>query len=136
MKIEFKKLDHVQICIPVGKESAARAFYTGILGMVEIPKPEQLLSNGGLWYRVAGIQLHIGVETNTGKSKRHPAFEVNHLNDIRSFLEHSGVVVNDEIQIDGLTRFSFKDPFDNRIELLEYNEDRCGDLSDFDMATP
>ena len=58
--IEFKRIDHVQICIPEGKEDEARAFYTGVIGLKEIPKPESLIPNGGLWYQVADVELHLG----------------------------------------------------------------------------
>lgn len=119
--IHFKRLDHVQICIPTGKEEEARKFYTNIIGLTEIPKPEALLVNGGLWYQVADIQLHIGTETITGRSKRHPAFEISNLDEARQHLLSKGVMIKEEIQIPGQKRFSFIDPFDNRIELFRKN---------------
>lgn len=117
--IKFKRLDHVQICIPKGQEDQARHFYTNIIGLTEIPKPEQLIPNGGLWYRIADIQLHIGTEDHISTSKRHPAFEVEHLDTIKKYLIGQNVKIKEEIQIPGQQRFSFIDPFDNRIELLE-----------------
>jgi catechol 2,3-dioxygenase-like lactoylglutathione lyase family enzyme len=117
--IDFKQLDHIQICIPSGKEDEARKFYTGIIGLTEIPKPSELIANGGLWYRVADIQLHIGTENEINKSKRHPAFEVGDLALVRKYLEECGVKIREEIQVLGQNRFSFFDPFGNRIELLE-----------------
>src|SRR5689334_24231378 len=77
--INFKRLDHIQICIPKGKESDARHFYSNVIGLTEIPKPEALIAHGGLWYQVTDIQLHIGTEDETNRSKRHPAFEVANL---------------------------------------------------------
>jgi catechol 2,3-dioxygenase-like lactoylglutathione lyase family enzyme len=119
MKIHIKRLDHVQLCIPPGAEAAAREFYGELLGLREIEKPAPLRANGGLWFEVADIQLHIGIESDQTKSKRHPAFEVEKIEDIRGYLEESGVRTRDEISLAGLKRFSFFDPFDNRIELLE-----------------
>jgi len=116
--INFKRLDHIQICIPKGKENEARYFYTDIIGLTEIPKPESLIANGGLWYKIAEIQLHIGTENEMNNSKRHPAFEVSNLEDARNHLIGHGVL-KDEIQIPGQKRFSFFDPFGNRIELLQ-----------------
>ena len=118
-RIQFLRLDHIQICIPKGKETEARLFYTGIVGLTEIPKPEELIPNGGLWYQVADIQLHIGAEYEMNKSKRHPAFEVSNLEEARQHLIRHGVAIKEEIQIPGQMRFSFIDPFNNRIELLE-----------------
>ena len=116
--ITFKRLDHLQICIPKGKEDEARKFYTDILGLKEIPKPAALIPNGGLWYQLADIQLHIGVEDEVAPSKRHPAFEVTDLHAARGQLEKHGIKIKEEIEVPGVTRFSFFDPFGNRMELL------------------
>lgn len=117
--LHFKRLDHIQICIPIGKEQEARNFYAGIIGLTEIPKPKELLVNGGLWFEIADIQLHIGTENETNTSKRHPAFEVENLNDAKSYLIANGVMIKEDIQIEGCKRFSLIDPFGNRIELLK-----------------
>lgn len=117
--MRFKRLDHVQICIPFGEEEKAREFYTRVLGLEEIEKPDALKPNGGLWFKVADIQLHIGVEEIQGKSKRHPAFEVEGLEQIREHLSENQVRIKEETPLPGLKRFSFFDPFGNRIELME-----------------
>ena len=117
--IHFKRLDHVQICIPNGKENEARQFYSKIIGLTEIPKPSELIPNGGLWYQIADIQLHIGTEEDINQSKRHPAFEVKDLEEARQHLLQHNVSLKEEIQIPGQKRFSFIDPFNNRIELLQ-----------------
>ena len=119
-KVKFKRLDHVQICIPKGKESEARKFYCEILGLKEIPKPEELINNGGLWFEICNIQLHIGVEDGVNKNtKNHPAFEIENLSEARKYFEEKGISINEEIKIPAMKRFSFRDPFGNRIELLE-----------------
>jgi catechol 2,3-dioxygenase-like lactoylglutathione lyase family enzyme len=128
MKIHFKRLDHVQLCIPFGEEERAREFYTRVLGLEEIEKPDVLKPNGGLWFKIADIQLHIGVEDVQGKSKRHPAFEVEGLEEIRAHLHENQVQMKDEPTIPGMNRLSFFDPFGNRIELMEEtSEPRSGD---------
>lgn len=120
MNIHFRRLHHVQLCIPQGEEEQARKFYGGILGLEEIPKPASLIANGGMWYKIGDIELHIGVEAmNVERSKRHPAFEVENLEQIRAYLQQQGVKTKDDIEIPGVKRFSFFDPFGNRIELLE-----------------
>jgi catechol 2,3-dioxygenase-like lactoylglutathione lyase family enzyme len=117
--MQIKRLDHIQICIPIGAEEKAREFYAGVLGLEEIEKPNSLKPNGGLWFKVADIQLHIGVEEEQSKSKRHPAFEVRDLEGIKLYLQSKSVKVKEETAIPGVNRFSFLDPFDNRIEFLE-----------------
>ncbi len=44
---QYLGLDHVQLTIPAGAESMARAFYCGVLGMPEVAKPEALKARGG-----------------------------------------------------------------------------------------
>jgi catechol 2,3-dioxygenase-like lactoylglutathione lyase family enzyme len=119
MRPRFKRLDHVQICIPIGGEEKAREFYGGLLGLSEIEKPEALKPNGGLWYEIADVQLHLGVEEARSPSKRHPAFEVEDLRAIRAYLSAHGVAIKEDIPIPGVERFSFFDPFGNRIEVFE-----------------
>jgi catechol 2,3-dioxygenase-like lactoylglutathione lyase family enzyme len=119
MKVRIKRLDHVQICIPTGEEEKAREFYTRVLGLEEIEKPDALKPNGGLWFKIADIQLHVGVEDVQGKSKRHPAFEVEDLEGIREHLRENSVRMKEETPVPGLNRMSFFDPFDNRIEFME-----------------
>jgi catechol 2,3-dioxygenase-like lactoylglutathione lyase family enzyme len=119
MKINFRRLDHVQVCIPRGAEPEAREFYGGLLGLEEVEKPEAVRRNGGMWYNVADVQLHVGVEEAVAPSKRHPAFEVEDVEGARAFLEQNNVRTKDEAPIPGMRRFSFIDPFGNRIELLE-----------------
>ena len=119
MKINFQRLDHIQLCIPPDTESPAREFYGKLLGLREIEKPASLRANGGLWFEIADIQLHIGVERDQRKSKRHPAFEVENIETVRNYLEANGVKTRDEISLAHVKRFSFFDLFDNRIELLE-----------------
>ena len=119
MRLQIKRLDHVQLCIPTGEEAQARDFYGRVLGFDEIEKPAPLRANGGLWFQVADIQLHIGVEDAAARSKRHPAFEVEGLDQIREYFQEQRIEIKEEIPVDGLKRFSFFDPFGNRIELME-----------------
>lgn len=117
--IKIKRLDHIQICIPFGKEEEAREFYGNILKFKEIPKPTELLKNGGLWFEIGEIQFHIGCEEGENNSKRHPAFEVENLNELRNYFNEQNVKIKEDIAIPGCERFSMIDPFNNRIEFLE-----------------
>ena len=116
----FKKLNHVQLCVSASQADQAKYFYSEILGLKEIDKPEYLKKNGGFWFEIADIQLHIGIEENQSKSKRHPAFEVDDLNQLKELLLKNNIKIQEEISISGQNRFSFFDPFDNRIEVLEF----------------
>ena len=73
-------IDHVQLAIPVGGEARARRFYGEILGLVEVPKPPNLATRGGAWFRCGPLQLHLGVESDFRAAKKaHPALLVSDL---------------------------------------------------------
>ncbi len=119
MKIQFHRLNHIQLCIPLNEESKAREFYCELLGLEEIEKPEYLKKNGGFWLKIADIELHIGAEDQVNTSKRHPAFEVKDLAQIENQLRNKGIKIKNDPPLPHFNRFSFYDPFNNRIELLE-----------------
>jgi len=119
MKIHYKRIDHLQLCIPTGKEAEAKEFYCGLLGLEEIEKPEYLRKNGGFWLNIADIQLHIGAEPLENHSKRHPAFEIENWEAVKEYLRSNGVRIKEDPPIPNFNRFSFYDPFNNRIELLQ-----------------
>lgn len=124
MAIKINRIDHIQLAIPKESESIARKFYTGVLGLMEIEKPEPLKASGGVWYKAGDVELHLGVEDNfvPGKKKAHPAFVVEGLNRIKVQLIQNDIEIKEEIQIPGRKRFSFYDPFGNRIEFMEFEE--------------
>ena len=39
MKVNAKRINHVTIAVPAGEHEKARAFYGGLLGLEEIPRP-------------------------------------------------------------------------------------------------
>ncbi|MFT7588253.1 MAG: catechol 2,3-dioxygenase-like lactoylglutathione lyase family enzyme [Limisphaerales bacterium] len=121
------KLDHLQITIPTGMENKAREFYSDILGLREIEKPEILKANGGLWYQLNDLQLHLGTEAASGKSKRHPAFETTQIDKLLKHLKQHSVLIKEDQAIPGITRFSCFDPFGNRIEFLEKHKQKNSD---------
>ena len=67
-------IEHVQLALPPGEEAAARAFYTGLLGIPEVPKPPGLAARGGCWFEGTGVKVHLGVEADFRPAKKaHPA---------------------------------------------------------------
>jgi len=112
-------LDHVQLAIPAGGEDQARAFFAGLLGMTEVPKPANL-SASGCWFTGGAVALHIGVDPDfRPQAKAHPAFLVEDLAGLRVRLAAAGCVIRDDKPVEGYVRFFTEDPFGNRIELME-----------------
>ena len=112
-------IDHVQIAMPVAGEAAAREFFGGLLGLVELPKPAALADRGGRWFSVDGLQLHIGVEADFRPAKKaHVTLRTARLDELRQRLIVGGFEIQDDGQIDGHERFFTADPFGNRIEFI------------------
>lgn len=114
-------IHHAQITIPPGVEDVAREFYCGVLGLAEIEKPESLAGRGGFWLAVGERSVHVGIEEAAvaPRSKAHVAYEVNDLDFLRQRLRESGVDVIEGIPIPGHDRFELRDPFGNRLELIQ-----------------
>jgi len=112
-------LDHVQLAAPPGCEDAARAFFGGLLGLVEVDKPEPLRSRGGVWFAAGAQQLHVGVaELHVPARKAHPAFATDDLDAVAERLAASGAPVEWDESLPNLRRFYTADPWGNRIELV------------------
>lgn len=114
-------LDHVQLAMPEGGEGAARAFYAGLLGLREVPKPGALARRGGVWFRGGeGLELHLGVEDGFRPARKaHPALRVRGLEAFAARLTGAGVRVRPDEALPGTRRLYVDDPFGNRLELLE-----------------
>lgn len=113
-------IDHVQLAMPKGSEDRARSFYRNVLGMQEVPKPEELAGRGGCWFASGGAQVHLGVEEDFRPAKKaHPALVVEGLDEILIKCKKTGVASKMDVEIDGRRRAHVFDPFGNRLELIE-----------------
>lgn len=115
------RLHHAQITIPRGAETQARAFYCDLLGLKEVPKPATLAARGGFWLQLGDLQIHVGTEDGIDRTetKAHLAYQVQDLPRWRQKLEAAGIEIGDSAPIPGHHRFEFRDPFGNRVELIE-----------------
>ena len=113
-------IDHVQIAMPVGAEDAARAFYHGVLGLPEVPKPAHLAVRGGAWFQCGSAQLHLGADSAFQPAKKvHPALIVAGFDAFVRALRGAKVDVQVEEMVAGLQRATVNDPFGNKVELIE-----------------
>lgn len=114
-------IHHVQITIPKGTEEKAKDFYCGILGLKEKEKPESLKGRGGFWLEVGDREVHVGTEDGFDRltTKAHIAYQVEELNYWRGVLEENGIKIIESVAIPGFERFEFRDPFGNRVEMIQ-----------------
>jgi len=113
-------IDHVQLAYPPGGEDLARKFYGEVLGFVEVAKPEAMRVRGGMWFQAGPVQVHLGREEGMRPSaKAHPALVVSELDPYRTRVVAAGFEWRDDHDIPDLRRAHTKDPFGNRIELIQ-----------------
>ena len=118
--MQVRRLDHVLLAMPAGRESEARAFYQGILGIPEAAKPAALAARGGCWFEDGELKVHLGIEKDfTPARKAHPAFIVDDLAALEAALKAAGYPIAHDEPLEGYDRFFVSDPFGNRIELMQ-----------------
>ena len=116
----LRMIEHAQLAMPAGGEERARAFYSGVLGLDEVPKPENLVNRGGCWFERGAVKVHLGVMVDfRPATKAHPAFVVEDLAAMRAALNAFGIAQKDDEPLEGFRRTYVLNPFGNRIELME-----------------
>src|SRR5690625_319398 len=114
-------LHHAQITIPKGAEAEARQFYLEVLGLEEIEKPDSLKDRGGFWMRAGRSEIHLGTEEGFDRlsTKAYLAYLVEDLEYWRDLLREKAIEIQEGIPIPGNARFEFRDPFGNRVEMIQ-----------------
>ena len=114
-------LHHAQITIPKGAEQEGKAFYCDVLGLKEIEKPDSLRGRGGFWLQVGNREVHVGTEVGFDRftTKAHLAYQVTDLALWRQTLEALQIEILEGVPIPGYDRFEFRDPFGNRVEMIQ-----------------
>ena len=108
-------IDHILLAMPKAREADARAFYTGILGLTEQPKPAALAQRGGCWFERGAVKVHLGVEVDFRPARKaHPAFLIDDLASLETVLNDAGYATERDAPLEGYVRLFVHDPFDNR----------------------
>jgi catechol 2,3-dioxygenase-like lactoylglutathione lyase family enzyme len=102
--ITFKRVDHFHVCVPPERLEEAKEFYTKMLGLELIDRPDHLFSSAGYWLNIGDVQLHIGVEAELPRSIRHTAVEVADVDAARKHLQANSVEIVEEPAIPGRRR--------------------------------
>ena len=122
MPLKVESIDHVQVTVPASALAESLRFYSVVLGLEPIAKPEALSPNGGAWYRLGAVELHVSREDGSvaGESKRHVCYLVSNLAEARLELARQGVeIIPDRQPIPGWVRIYIRDPGGNRIEIAQ-----------------
>ncbi|MFD2657747.1 VOC family protein [Gracilibacillus thailandensis] len=114
-------LHHAQITIPKGAEEEGKNFYCSVLGLPEAEKPDALKGRGGFWLKVGDRDVHVGTEDGVDrtKTKAHLAYQVEDVDYWREVLGQHHIEIFDSVPIPNFKRFEFRDPFGNRVEMIQ-----------------
>jgi catechol 2,3-dioxygenase-like lactoylglutathione lyase family enzyme len=118
------RLQHVAVTFPEGRANDIRAFYTGVLGIPEMPVPPEVAHHGWVWFTTAdeGVELHFIPHPIDPDPRRahHFCLQVDDLVAVRERLEAAGSEVRDAgSRIEGRERAFVRDPVGNLVELVE-----------------
>lgn len=118
--MRVRAIDHVQLAMPAGGEADAVAFYEGLLGIPQVPKPPPLAARGGCWFEDGDVRIHLGVEDGFRPARKaHPALVVDGFDELVARLDGAGVEVRPAETLAGRARVHVSDPFGNRVELVD-----------------
>jgi catechol 2,3-dioxygenase-like lactoylglutathione lyase family enzyme len=133
--VDIRKLDHSALVVSDVERS--RWFYGTVLGLEEIPRPQNF-TFGGAWFRGANFELHLILASDTtapaGFGEAGPAaarglahhlgFEVTDLAATEAHLRQHGIsIVGGPIpRGDGPIQLYINDPDGNFIEFFAYDE--------------
>ncbi|NUR59821.1 MAG: glyoxalase [Catenulispora sp.] len=113
-------LHHVQVAVPKGAEDISRAYYAGVLGMTELPKPPVLAARGGCWFAAGNLEIHTGVEEPfVPARKAHPGIMVTDIDVVVAALTAAGHTFTWDDTIPGRRRMHTFDPHGNRLEFIQ-----------------
>jgi catechol 2,3-dioxygenase-like lactoylglutathione lyase family enzyme len=125
MKLKAKRINHITLAVPAGEHVKVRAFYGGVLGLEEIPRPAELNAVYALmWFKFLDIQFHIDFTPPWFQpaENRHVAIEVEDLPAWRGYLAGKGATIREAVAMPDRERFYLLDPFGNYFELMEFKK--------------
>jgi catechol 2,3-dioxygenase-like lactoylglutathione lyase family enzyme len=123
MAIEIIELNHVNVTVERSLETEAKHFYGSVLGLEEIPKPEENRKRGGAWYQIGQVQLHLSIDDGAAdapSSRRHVCYVVRDAAHAERELREAGVeIIPDDRPMEGRKRFYVRDPGGNQLEIAQ-----------------
>jgi catechol 2,3-dioxygenase-like lactoylglutathione lyase family enzyme len=118
MPLRVTHIDHVTVLVT--DLAGARAFYSGVLGLTEIPPPKEF-DFVAVWYDLGGQYLHLLQKPHPdAPSPRHFCLHVEDIGTAREHMRTLGVPTDETVKIAAADRFFVRDPDGNRIELLQW----------------
>jgi catechol 2,3-dioxygenase-like lactoylglutathione lyase family enzyme len=133
--MHIEGIHHIQLAMPAGQEDRARRFYSDLLGIPEVPKPQELVKRGGVWFERVHLRIHLGVDPEFRPARKaHPGLLVDDLPGVIDKLRAADVEVVEAEPLHAFHHVYVSDPFGNRLELMEHVKQGAG--ATFGSVTP
>ncbi len=124
-----RRLQHVSIPYPAGRQLDVRAFYADLVGLEEITLPATLKDRALVWFSAGpdSLEIHLFPGAVDPESRGHVCLDVADLESVRRRLQEGGYSPYAATPIPNRPRFFCRDPFGNLLEftsvLGDYAED-------------
>jgi catechol 2,3-dioxygenase-like lactoylglutathione lyase family enzyme len=121
--MQFSQIQHCSVVVQNLERAAA--FYREVLGLTEIEIPSTF-KPAGLnirWFQLGTQQIHLlqGAENPPG-TQHHMALQVDDAQAAREWMKAKGCDIEETILIPGADRFFVRDPNNNLIEIMEWQQ--------------
>lgn len=121
--MQFSQIQHCSVVVQELERAAA--FYREVLGLTEIEIPSTFKPAGlkVRWFRLGEQQIHLlqGAANPPG-TQHHMALQVDDAQAARAWMNVKGFSIEETILIPGADRFFVRDPDDNLIEIIEWQQ--------------
>lgn len=120
--VRVRTVDHVTVAAPSDLEGAVIGWYSDVLGLARLPKPDGTSSTGA-WFRAGDVQLHVTIEPAPSERVGHFGVVVDDFDDAVRHLRAAGADIENARTIPDRRRCYTRDPAGNTIEIMHYDED-------------
>ncbi len=118
--ISAGRLDHVTVTTPPELTEDVIAWYGNCLGLEQIDKLEGS-RDGGAWFRIGNVQLHVSEDEHNPPPAAHFALQVEDFEAAVASLRGAGCHLEQARPIVGRQRCFTRDPAGNLIEIFGFD---------------
>lgn len=121
MSFRVTALDHVNITTPEELEDDMVTWYSDVLGLDSVAKPEGTTRGRGGWFVVGDAEVHVSVDPQNPSKTSHFALVVDDFDGALDRLRDAGCHTEQATPIPGRRRCFVRDPAGNLLEILAYD---------------
>jgi catechol 2,3-dioxygenase-like lactoylglutathione lyase family enzyme len=118
----FSGIDHVNVTAPDELMEDVLNWYSDILGLEPVDKPEGTKDRGG-WFKAGTQEIHVSVDPHNPPQSAHFGLVVDDSTPAVEALRAAGCHIEQASIIPGRHRFFTRDPAGNKLEIISFDGD-------------